>query len=500
MKHKKIFSVIVILFSILIQSQKSFSQTAGDSVFSSSQIHTIYLQFSQTGWWDSLLASHTGDYYINGDAIIDGQTFNNIGVKLKGNSSFNNPSIKKSLKIDFNNYDTTLAWNGLKKINLNNGFKDPTFLREKVCLDFMNTHGVYSPRCTFANVYLNGQLRGLYTLVEEVDKTFLKDRFSNKSGNLFKGDPHGDLKYLGANVTSYYPNYELHTNETANDWNDLVNLISILNNTPAASLESSLGNVFDLPSWYPLWASNILFANLDSYQGSGHNYFIYHNAANDQFEFIAWDVNEAFGNFQQGMTLTQIKNLSPDYLPSPSGNRPLEEKLVADANMHADYYDALYFMLANGFDTTSLFPLIDSLADWIRPSVYADNNKFFTSIDFEKNMTQDVGNIPALKPFIPARINAVLPVLLGAGYFPLSADEIYDGVSSSFQLFPNPSVDYAYVTGEGKDFDLFSVEGKWLKKISSAGTITKISLEEYSSGIYLVKNDKGEVQRLVVLR
>ena len=495
--NKKIF--LFILLHIFICSKSSMAQYAGDSIFSSDQIHTLYFQFNPLNWWDSLTATHTGDYYIKANAIIDGQTFYNVGVKLKGNSSFNNSSIKKSLKIDFNKFDSTLAWNNLKKINLNNGFKDPTFLREKVCLDFLNTHGANAPRCTYANVYLNNQLWGLYTLVEEIDKTYLKDHFANKDGNLFKGDPHGDLKYFGNNLSSYYPKYELHTNETVNNWNDLLNLISILNTTPTASLETSLANVLEMDSWYKVWASNILFANLDSYQGSGHNYFIYHNTANDKFEYIAWDVNEAFGNFQQGLSLQQIKSLSPDYLPSPLGNRPLEEKLLAITSMKSSYYDALYQMISSGFDTTNLYPLIDSLADWIRPSVYADPNKFFTNGNFETNIDFDLGNTPALKPFIPARINAVLPILLAAGYSPLGSADLQN-INSSIQIFPNPSNEVIYVTNSANDFSIFSIEGKIIKTISSTEEITAVNILNFNAGIYILKSSNGDIVKFVITK
>ena len=50
---------------------------------------------------------------------------------------------------------------GLKKFNLNNGFKDPTFLREKMTLDFCRRHGITAPRCTYANLYRNDTLWGL---------------------------------------------------------------------------------------------------------------------------------------------------------------------------------------------------------------------------------------------------------------------------------------------------------------------------------------------------
>lgn len=491
-------NLIAFLFFIIL-SERSIAQTAGDSVFSYSQIHSIYLEFDQLNWWDSLTASYTGDFYINANATINGTVYNNIGVKFKGNSSYNNPSVKKSMKIDFNLFDSTLTFNGLKKINLNNGFKDPTLLREKICLDFLNTQGVNAPRCTFANVYFNNQLWGLYTLVEEIDKTYLEDRFANKNGNLFKGDPHGDLQFLGNNMSSYYPNYELHTNETVNDWSDLQNFINALNTSPPTALESSMNNVLQMDSWYKVWAGNILFANLDSYQGSGHNYFIYHNTATNKFEWIAWDVNEAFGNFQQGLSLLQIKNLSPDYTPMPAGNRPLEEKLLANTNMKASYYDALYQMLSTGFDTTNLFPLIDSLADWIRPSVYADPNKFFTNGDFETNINFDLGNTPGLKPFIPVRINAVLPVLISAGYSPLNYGDLIN-TNYFIQVFPNPAKEIVCVYNSELEFSLYNIDGKFLQTFSGTNQITEINISDLSDGIYLLKNKMGVVQKFIVMK
>ncbi len=490
--------IFVLAIYFLSQWNKAEAQFAGDFVFNSNQIHTIYFQLNQTNWWDSLVATYTGDYYIKVNAVIDGDSFSNIGIKFKGNSSYNNASIKKSIKVDFNLYDSTLAWDDLKKINLNNGFKDPTFLREKVCLDFFYTHGIYAPRCTYANVYLNNQLWGLYNLVEEINNGFLNDRFSNKDGNLFKGDPHGDLKYLGTNVNAYYPNYELSNNETVNDWSDLLNLISVLNNTPAASLEASLNNILNLNSWYNVWAGNILFANLDSYQGSGHNYFLYHNSTTNKFEWIAWDVNEAFGNFQQGLSLQQIKNLSPDYLPSPFGNRPLEEKLLADWNMKLNYHNALYQMLVNGFDTTSLYPLIDSLADWIRPSVYADPNKFFTNGNFETNINFDLGNIPALKPFIPARINSIMEQLLAEGYNPLNSYAL-PGNNSVLNVFPNPGSEMVMVNCSENEFSIFSIDGKIVMSFVSINGMTQIDISSLENGLYFIKNGAGAVNKFIVM-
>src|SRR6188768_2316718 len=97
--------------------------------------------------------------------------------------------------------------------------------------------------------------------------------------------------------TSYYHRYELKTNDSLNDWSDLVHLIDKINNTPPLAFYDSIENVMGSTSFLKYWAMNILFANLDSYNGSGHNYYVYHDPDMDQFYFIAWDVNEAFGCF-----------------------------------------------------------------------------------------------------------------------------------------------------------------------------------------------------------
>ena len=69
---------------------------------------------------------------------------------------------------------------------------------------------------------------------------------------------------------------------------------------------------------------------MDSYIGSGHNYFLYHKAFDGKFEFIPWDVNESFGSFSNGLSPTQIKNLSLFYTGN-AGSRPLIEKMAANA-------------------------------------------------------------------------------------------------------------------------------------------------------------------------
>src|ERR1051326_1214656 len=346
-------SKLLLFFTFNLSCCLSFA-SAGDSIFNSSQVHAVKFYFSQSHWYDSLVNYYSIDKKMKGNVLVDGIMYNNVGVQFKGNSSFNNPSKKKSWKIDFNEYDTLQDCHGEKTLNLNNGFKDPTMIREKVALDFCMKNGMPAPRCTYANVYVNDTLWGFYTMVEQVDKTFLKHWFADNDGNLFKGDPNGTLQWWGSSVSSYNTKYELKTNKTQNDWSDLIHLIDKINNPPTANFYDSLETVMNTPDFIRGWAINILFSNLDSYQGSGHNYYVFDDSTYRKFNWITWDVNEAFGNFSQGMSISQMENLSIFYISSPTQNRPLEVNMLANSTYKNNYIWELCSLTANKFDTTKI--------------------------------------------------------------------------------------------------------------------------------------------------
>lgn len=485
----------IIFFGITLSlCFSSFAQYPGDYLFSSPIIHTVKIYFSQPGWYDSLIAYKPLDIKMRGNVEIDGYLINSVGISFKGNSSFNVPSKKKSWKIDFNEFVSGQTFDGVKVINLNNGFKDPTFLREKLALDFCNKNGIPAPRCSYANVYVNDTLWGFYTMVEQVNKTFLSNHFPENNGNLFKGDPYGDLRWFGSLPSSYYTKYELKTNETVNDWSDLVKLIDKINNTPSAQFYDSLETVLNTSAAIKSWAFNILFANLDSYQGSGHNYYIYHNLISDKFEWIMWDVNEAFGNFNQGMNISQLENLSIFYIPNPPSTRPLTNRMLQNPTYKNNYIWELCNFIFSDFDTAYLYRQIDSIADVIRPYVYADTQKFYTNSQFEQNIYSNVisgtFSIPGLKPFILNRRNSVISQLAANGCI-AGVSEMNS--SEKIYLYPNPCQDNLYLilpddlANKELTIDLYNITGQKVKTVTTHKLPLQrqfINIEGLESGLY----------------
>lgn len=237
----KKMKTIILFLNISIISFCYGQSTAGDNLFNTVQIHTVSITFPQTNYWTLLVNNKAYDdandssTYIPAQVIFDGITLDSSGIQFKGNSSYYNyPGNKKPFTLSFDEYKNNQKYDGLGSVNLNNCYQDPSFMREKLFLDFLNSKGLYAPRSNYAKVYINGTYWGFYQIGERVNKTFCNNRFGNKSGNLFKGDGSGaacaDLKYHG-NLASYYNCYTLKTNSTANNWNDLINLTRHINST-----------------------------------------------------------------------------------------------------------------------------------------------------------------------------------------------------------------------------------------------------------------------------
>lgn len=480
--------ILITILAIVAFASAGFAQsTDGDALFDVPGIHDVHITFTQPGFWDSLVAYKPLDKPMMGAVDIDGTAMDSVGVQLKGNSSYNSyPGVKKSMKISFDEF-VGQKFDGLKTLNLNNSFKDPTMMREKIMLDFCNRNGIPAPRCTYARVYLNGTLWGLYTMVEQVNKTFLTDRFGNNDGNLFKGDPNGTLQWMGNLPANYYNNYELKTNETANDWSDLVHLIDEINNTPSGQFHDSLERVMDTETFIGVWASNILFSNLDSYQGSGHNYYIYHDTIENRFKFISWDVNEAFGNFQMGMGWPGIQTMSPFYIPNPPNSRPLTNKMLQNTLYHDAYVDRLCSLATYDFTTAHLYPIIDSLANLIRTDVYADPNKMYTNQQFEDNINTPIsggpmGQIPGLKDFVIGRRNALQTQLAGFGCTMVVGTDAAE--MAEVRIWPNPAHDVLRISANGITGKLVMLNAQGLVVLAGDFDGDRTIQIDLPSGIY----------------
>lgn len=281
--------------------------------------------------------------HVPAELIVDAKKYPRVAVRYKGNGSYASSlgTIKLPLKIDVNRYDATLDVEGLKKINLHNGVNDPEFNHEALAYLLFQRLGVPASRTTFAEVKLTVAGKydrvniGLYTVVEQVDKRFLKRHFKRSDGLLLKPEGIRGLPYFDGNLEQYRALYNAKQDGTEEEWQRLIELTRIIEHADDQEFRSKIGDYLDLEQFARFIAGNVALASIDGFISHGHNYFLYLDPSTNKFIFIPWDLDIIFGSIPVEGNQEQLIDLS---ITRPhSGKNRLIDRL-----MHYDVWRGMY--------------------------------------------------------------------------------------------------------------------------------------------------------------
>ncbi|MDN4071164.1 CotH kinase family protein [Paenibacillus vini] len=267
-----------------------------EEVFPKDTVVDVKITIDEDDFQD-MLDNASAEEYKKASVDYNGQHFDNIGIRTKGNLSLRSvvqmpDSDRYSFKLSFDEYlDQTL--NGISKINLNNNYSDATSMREFLTYELAEEMGLPTPKYSFVNVYVNDELWGFYLAVEQIGDAYLNRHFGNAYGALYKGQMTGsgsDLAWLGDDPDSY-TGLALKSKTTNGDV--LIDMLDELNNgsdyEKVLDVEESLGYI----------ALNVLTNNTDSYIGGNkQNYYLYED--DGVFSVLPWDYNMAFGGLGGG--------------------------------------------------------------------------------------------------------------------------------------------------------------------------------------------------------
>jgi len=407
-------------------SPSSESSNVDALTFDTNSIESFYLEITSNDWSDMMTNALEEENHL-ASITYKGITLESIAIRTKGNSSLSSvagtDSERFSFKIDMNEYVDGQKLLNLKKLNLNNNFKDPTYMRDHISYRILRESGLPAPRSSYVNLFVNGELHGLYTMVEQVDGEFLERNFDSPEGDLYKPDATGGAGTGNtlAWVDDLYESYtaiELKTNEETTDNTALIAFLDVLNNGDQDNQDFQ--SVMDVDAMLRYFAATTAMGSLDSYQGQpAHNYYLYEN--NNMFSIIPWDFNQSFGSFAMGCTAEEVVGL---YIDEPTSgalaDRPLIAELLQDPSNIADYHSYIEELITGGLNPDTLEQSINETADLIRAAVYNDPTAFYTAEEFETSLTQDVGGIPGLLSFATDRVANILDQLDGT--LPTSGD------------------------------------------------------------------------------
>jgi hypothetical protein len=404
---KKLIALIAFIYSFTVV----FCQS--ENFYDIENIQTIEIYFEYDNW-DFMLDTAkigSGGYIMANEVIINGTAFDSVGVKYKGNSSYNQNQDKNPFHIELDTYKSQ-NYQDYKDIKLSNGFKDPSFVREVIAYNTVRKY-MNASLSNYANLYINDDYIGLYCNTESITKTFVEDRFGSKSNAFFKCNPvYGsgpenkpNLKYKGADSTLYYNSYEIKSDY---GWQDLINLCYAVENN-IEEIESFI-NINEV-----LWmhAFNNLMVNLDSYSGGiTQNYYLYMDD-NEIFRPIVWDLNECFGGFKNTgvgppLNTTEQMQEMDHLLHLTSNNWPLISK-VLNVPLYRRMYLAHYkTLLEENIIDNSYYSLGEYLQNIIDDDVFNDPNKLYPYDFFNINIDNDVsigpmGTIPGIQKLMNGR-------------------------------------------------------------------------------------------------
>jgi CotH kinase protein len=352
-----------------------------------------------------------------GGVAFSTQSFSLIN---SGNRTLHAP--KRSWKITLEHADggaDHLA--GMTCINLKSMYNDPSQMREALAWRLFRHAALPAARHTYAKLAFDATYHGLFSVIEQVDKRFLKDHFGdNHRGNLYKaycgdvgcatlehragpdGDDSGRQYYRAADDDR---TYRLKTNEHDHDastYDDLAQFIRTINGTEfgagegrfdTGAFRESVDAIMNARAFLRWAAVNVLLGSWDNYYATPSNYYLYnsgHLGAEDDFmrspyfTFIPWDYDNCLGidyfgtKWQYTDILDWPANTRRYWRDHATSRIPLVQNLLRNRVYRQYYLDYLEFLLDTQFNPDAFSQQIaadsgDGLWGRVRQAAYLES-------------------------------------------------------------------------------------------------------------------------------
>jgi spore coat protein CotH len=403
------FRFVVAVVALLFAAPAAWAQTdPSDPFFDDTVLHDIKLSINAKDW-ESLKVHYLENtvypcYFEWRDQII-----RNIGIRSRGTGS--RSGVKPGLRVDFDYYSTDQKFLGLKSVILRNNTQDASNMRERVSMLFFRRMEMKAEREAHARLYINSEYAGLYTIVESIDKTWLKKNLGEDDGHLYEykfdnaaATPY-DFGYIGADATLYAPlPFKPQTLESDPQGQVLERLFWTVNQASDAVWRSAMQEFLDLNAFIRHVAIEVFLADQDGLTGDygPNNFYLYRFDKKNLFKFLPWDKSQAFWE-SPSPNFSIFRNIEDG--PENRRNK-LVVRALKDGELRELYLDTLLECAnraielgdtgapANLSDPAQLGWLEAEIAreyDQIRQAVALDTTKITSNAEFEKAVS-DIRN------------------------------------------------------------------------------------------------------------
>ncbi len=315
----------------------------GESFFTNAAPHGFEIQISAEGL-QSLRAEPRE--YVRAIVRTGGRSYTNVGVHIKGVATFRPVDGQPSLTLNFSKFDKAQRFHGLRKIHLNNGKEDPTFLCESLSADMFAAAGLPVARVVHARPRLNGRDLGVYVAIEGFTPEFLERYFADTRGNLYDSGFRLDIDDPLERLQGKKPDH----------WKDLRRLAAAAETTNLKERWAQLAHLLETNNFSKYLAMQTLTANWDGYAFYKNNYRIYHDPVSDRLHFMPHGMDQTFAR-------------ATFALMPPRWEGMVARAFVETREGRALYQQQLARLFTNTWSTATLVRRVDELAAPLRPIV-----------------------------------------------------------------------------------------------------------------------------------
>jgi len=302
--------------------------------------------------WRALERNPDSDETHPATFIADGVTYTNVGVRFRGEWARSWP--KKPLKIFFSR---SQPFQGHHSLNLNSAWRDPAYVRETLAYHVFARSGVPASRSRMVILHLNGQFRGLYVEVEQVDKTLLS-QFGLKGAALFKAtsdNNQADERDHGRE-SAFAAHYENETQKT----NGLPELRTFCHELATTTNAAEFFNQrMDVEKYINYLAATVLIQHWDGF--NKNHFMVYDRRGSGKWLAWPWDLDRTLGDHWNGsFNHTELPILlGTKQRPAVTGWNRLQDRFFGEPTLRLRFGKRLLELLESEFTEKKLFPMLD---------------------------------------------------------------------------------------------------------------------------------------------
>jgi spore coat protein CotH len=346
--------------------------SSADRVFDPNVLHETRIVMDPADWQALRDNFRTNQYYA-ANLSIDGEVLLQIGIRSRGQGS--RSGVKPALKLDMNKYVSGQRFHGLKSIAAKNLVQDVSMVRDYLAMSVFEAMGLAAPAYSFTRLTVNDEYWGVYNLVESVEEPFLRARFGEDGGNLFKFEYSNPYYFTdrGTDPAAYIPDpFKPETNENSYDGGALVSLIQAATQAPDETLVTELSHYIDVTRFLTYLGVENALAETDGFLGKQgmNNFYLYQMNGTTRFVIIPWDKNTSFAAAQWNVLNNAEQNV-------------LARRLLALPDQREIYLAAVRTAVNQYVNLTFLGPRLEGAYALVRNAVLADPKKPFTNEEFE---------------------------------------------------------------------------------------------------------------------